>query len=389
MFVESNLAQCRKAFSLVDETLDHIRIQAGEVGQGGHPDDGIRRFNIGLNYFIEEDSPSARTLKKALVRVALQRDIGSTHFADLLARSTQYVFRQRGDSGYVGYSPKDWEQYFETFQDTDDYPLFIESLKTRSVATNIPERYRALAAVSAKKCQDGAKISVIDLGSSLNLGLLGVLAQTYLLGDSDGGESFTDQTSGVLRTLLKQDNIYYNQAIGVELQEFKQDHVIDPWVLACAYFTKYDAAREKIESINRYLQNDPNRVNTVQADITDPDLPGIIQRVATGLEGQKFDIIHASMVLYQLSPQQQEVVLENAAALLGRDGIFMELTFIDPKNWFATNNVVTTIRFMQDDGKLSDSYEWIRWDSSRCRLANPGADFETVNQQLYITAINT
>ncbi|MFC1626644.1 hypothetical protein ACFL1P_00405 [Patescibacteria group bacterium] len=362
--------------------LQQLELQSRELGEGGHPDIGIRNFNAAMHQILrsEEESDLSGVIKDTLKK---RTHIDPTHFVDLLARSMQYTLRRNGITDYAAY---DGDQWADTIQKIASSPIqremLSQQLETRSVATHVVERYRGLTAVLSAM---GGPLRVADIGCSRNLGLPACLEHELLLGDSTGnGNNLTDNTPGnVVEQLIRARNFTFSRAVGVDKQDLRTGDGLD-WVTACAYFTKFNIVQDTYRRIQERANGSHAIVQTRVADMTQ----GNVQELVATLQGETqrpLDIMHSSMMLYQLSDIHQGQVLHTVNESLREGGLFVELTFDNSENWFGKiGNIVTTVRQKQD-GHLSQPLTWIRWDNSRCRIAEPGEHFVEVNQSLNLS----
>lgn len=349
-----------------EKAIKQLTVQA-KNGPGGHPDIAIRNFNRAL---VRTYRKNAR-VRKFIDRVAVSRkDLSPTHFADLIARAVQHRLRQRDVANYKNYSIIEWLDFWRKVTD-EELGLLQQILETRSVATHVLERYRGLAVISSM-IENHRGIRVCDWGCSLNLGLPAIIRPRHLLNGA-GTRELTDFTPGnVVERALEKDNIHFDKAVGVDRQSPDFE-----WVASCSYFSQYEITRNLLSQLRNSLSGLLTVTETIVGDVTGENIIDSHSVLSAG----NFDLVHASMMMYQLSDKHKRRALENASTLLRDGGIFMELTFINPANWFLKKNVVSRVQFKKN-GKLGKPLDWIVWSSSRCEEVYPGKDFEKVQKML-------
>jgi hypothetical protein len=360
----------------LQQIVKHLEYQSGlvESEAGAHPDPQIRAFNKGLLAYLQ--SGSDFDFLVALARIYRQQSArqasDSGHFVDLFARSIQFLHRNRGNSDYVSFTADDWATYFETTiaHELDE----LEKILTeRQVATHVISRYRGLAAalvVRQQKTKQPAR--VVDIGCSLNVGLPMSLFPQMLLNMVQ--PALVDHTPDEsIQRALQTPQIVCEHAIGIDL------HLPDlHWVAACAYFSQYDLHMQQLNTAIEFLRTVQVPVFSSVGDVTNPQLVSVVKSP----NGNSPDIMHAAMCLYQLSDIKREQALRNIATALAKDGLFIELTFIDPHNWFRPWNVHTTVQVKQKNGTLSQPLQWLVWENSRCGQVKVGSDFKQVRKLL-------
>lgn len=356
--------------------INQLKIQSGNIedgsGEGAHPDETLRTCLKGLYRSLTKDANPF--LKRLISELPQKRNhIDSTHLADLIARCVQHMFRTADDPSYLNYSESEWQQYFKNLS-SDKLDELSDLLVNREVATHVMSRYRGLAAISHLRTQAlNSPVAVADIGCCLNFGLQAAV-KGFTIEDDLG--PFTDLTPDeLILNSLQARQSQYAYALGVDIQEPDFD-----WVLSCAYFSKYEKNRETLLRHKRLLETDQSNGIPIHSLVADIASENIVSQIKE-LGAPKFDIIYASMMMYQLSPTTQETALKNIHHLTQSDGVFVELTFKNPQNWFLPWNAVTTVRFWHEQG-FSKPLQWVEWDSSRCLVAQEGKDYERVNSLL-------
>lgn len=374
-------------YSLAPGLTEVLIVQSQEPSasnKNGHRDKSIRNFYKALVTLAQKNKPSA-TLTLINEAYQLRTDSNAHHMADLIARAFQFALRQQTPSrrDYQNYSVEQWVQQLENLSD-GLYTPFQKALSEYNVSTHVVERYRGLAAILAgiSKTQSGDSLArglrVTDWGGSAGWGIPASVEPGYLLGSNtlDMGEIEDLTPNHLITQLIRKDNIHLADAFSVDVLT-----VIPAWVLACSYFCDYDSFEHQLKS----LQSDLIKLKKYQRT-------QLIEDIATSHPENllphpnypKLNVIHASMVMYQLNPEQRLRAFQNAHQLLDDGGIFVELAFIKEDDWFSPWNIHTTVRINLPDG-LSEPYEWLIWSNSRCQKVKPGKDFNTVNNLVGIS----
>lgn len=357
--------------SVADELSFQGQDPSGGRG-GSHPDPQIRAFNRGCRSLIEKDE----TFAAHIANIGVDRPTADVrHLTDLLARTAQFMMRKEGNVDYTTYTDTGFCEWLSALSG-DRFGNFLGLLRERNVATHIPERYRGLGALSSLLCQNlGRGLRIVDVGASGNLGLPAVLEPQYLLRDSSGnGYNLIDETPGqVVLTGLQRNQVRFERALGIDVQTLDFE-----WIFACAYFSKYDQV--KLELTRDALRLHRHGIRTERADIA-AHHEGREELRRTVLEATQdpLDVIHASMVMYQLTPDAQQCARGNIGEMLREEGLFVELTFEDPKNWFKDWNIISLVSQKQR-GTLTSPKQWLRWNNSRCGRVVAGNNHEEVNR---------
>ena len=369
------------------ELLRYLREQAGlaENGRGKHPDSAICVFNQGLYNFL--NTSTGQRLRDLLFDIYLRTGKKPDHLVDLIARVTQYLFRKNNDDSYIDLIPTEeegsgqpsWSAYWQKLGD-DDYDRIQQLLEEKQVSTHVLTRYRALAALVQLVENQTNELSIVDLGCSCNLGLAGLMRPKQWLPQLKED----DTPNGIISNLPE--NNFPNDATwcGVDLAI-----VSDEWAKACAYFRQYESEHTQMTEARALVSSHEVSTSTLSGDITESDL---WQQIDLLTDSRPVDIVHASMVLYQLGPEQVQQCLDLACQRLVIGGCFVELTFINQDSWFANTGgnhndrweatIQSTVRFKTNDGRLTEPYQWLLWDKSRCEKVRPGKDYDMVMHTL-------
>lgn len=371
------------SFSLKEDStffstfLRQLEIQSGTLQildeeTGNHPDILIRNCLKGLLVCLIADKN--KKLTRMIVSLTEEdRHLDVTHLADLIARVIQYIFRKNSDTSYLQYTCEQWEEYFCSIS-SEKVTHIRELVMSKEVATHVLTRYRGLSALSFLFYQQvNTPLKIADIGCSLNFGLRAAVKGTTLQRELDTLQDMTEDH--IVFNSIKSRKPSFEYALGIDIQQPDFE-----WVAACAYFSKYDENRKILKRYNDLIQKDKNKgvpIHSMVADISSEQTVALIKNKHTS----NFHIMYASMIMYQLSKTDVQHTLKNISSLLDEQGIFVELTFKNLKNWFLPWNTVTTVRF-KEDNSLSKPYYWLEWDSSRCNSVQPSRDFQAVNLRL-------
>lgn len=357
--------------------VHQLEVQSGVVhsdleASGSHPDSLIRECLKGLLVCLTlEKNPLLTAMLQGLA--SEQKHIEPTHLADLIARAVQYIFRKNNNITYLRFSSKEWQDYFCSLS-LEEVTEINQVLMEKEVATHVLARYRGLAAVSFLYFQHTKKpLRIADIGCSLNFGLRAAVRGTILQRELDTLNDMTGDQLLLHSVKAKRPVIEY--ALGIDIQEPDLE-----WVAACAYFSKYDENRKMLKRYLDLIQKDSDNGSPIYSligDISDTSTATKIAKTHT----KDFHVMYGSMVMYQLSKKMAAQALQNINTLLANQGMFVELTFKNPQNWFLPWNTVTTIRF-KENGALTKAYHWVEWDSSRCLSVRESEDFQEVNLRI-------
>lgn len=373
--------------NFTNELFRYLHEQAGlaENGRGKHPDSAICVFNRGLYDFLK--TLTGQRLRDLLFDIYLRTGKKPDHLVDLIARVTQFLFRKNNDDSYIDLKPTEeegsgmpsWSAYWQKLGD-DDYDQIQQLLEEKQVSTHVLTRYRALAALAQLIENQTNALSIVDLGCSCNLGLAGLMRPKQWLPQLKED----DTPNGIISNLPE--NNFPNDATwcGVDLAI-----VSDEWAKACAYFRQYESEHTQMTEARALVSSHEVSTSTLSGDITESDL---WQQIDLLTDSRPVDIVHASMVLYQLGPEQVQQCLDLACQRLVIGGCFVELTFINQDSWFANTGgnhndrweatIQSTVRFKTNDGRLTEPYQWLLWDKSRCEKVRPGKDYDVVMHAL-------
>jgi len=353
--------------------IEHLYLQSG-LGDGAHPDAGIRRFNTALSSYIKKE-PSSPFVQKVQQIFLSRPGMSSDHFTDLLARSAQFAFRREKNVDYVAFSDDQWKSELFSLNPSDGrLNEFFRQLNERNVSTHIVERYRGLFALAHLQHRP---VSLIDVGCSRNYGLPACLVPSTLFSVN---RPLLDNTPGQIFSLVPNEPIQANTLVGIDATTLTDGEGLE-WVKACAYYEAYERSSETFDLLDSVLNGSKQRVLTMVANVAQVPRMTIDRMRDAGADGP-YDIIHASMMMYQLDPYSRANVLMFAGQMVTPDGMFVELTFDDPSSWFGkSNNVITTIRF-KDGDDFTPPYQWLQWDNSRCNTVQAGKDFSFVMAKL-------
>ena len=349
------------ATKFIDQIYDQLKLQSNT-----HPDPIVRNFYSATQIIIKQKA----YIKMISELFNFRPTLSETHFVNLWLRSIQYYFRKNSNVEYLNYSVMDWIRYFET-RGKKDNSAILEILKTHNTATLIPARYRSLHTALRLISQTNPHfhINLLDLGCSLGLGLKSCLADNLL-----SHPPFEDNTPDQqIRRTISRKLINPIEAIGLDI------HIPSiEWVKACNYPSKYDNDGKVLDELSTTLST-RNDVFLIQADAKDPE---VYQRLVSAYG--PMTIVHASMTLYELTPKEKRIVINNICQSLSEGGVFIEFTFIDPLDWFR--GIHTLVRVKRHN-KLTKAYVWHRWKDSRCSSVIAGKDYDKVNQILQLIGI--
>ncbi|MFA5828813.1 MAG: hypothetical protein WC841_05670 [Candidatus Shapirobacteria bacterium] len=355
----------RKEDGFLSRVSDQMKLQGNEDGEDRHRDPIIRKFYRGALKAIFAPGQKFSTMLSEIH--AHRSEMDETHMVNLFFRAIQYTRRHNNDCAYMTYEEDDWAKYFSG-TGLADIDTIKQTMKEKNTATNIPARYIGLAAALRliTAGNPNIRLGVGDVGCSLGLGLPASIHPDYL-----SKLQFADGTDGQqIQAALSLPIAELYRAIGIDI-----DLPDVEWVKACNYPSQYDTDGAAIDKTIAELSEVSRTVDIKQADITSPESVEIL----TG-GGPALHVIHSSLTMYELTLEQQQAALDNIAKALRVGGIYLEFTFVDPKNWFKGFHALA--RYKTPSGQLSESLEWLVWGDSRCRQVDRGTDFAQVNEYL-------
>lgn len=339
------------------------------IDQSHNPPGGdiiIGNFYAAVVEMIEHDE----LIAQILMRVKKKRPkITYKHLVSLIFRVVQFIKFSRNDLSYRAYDNVDkWRKELDLLcSDDKTRQVFEKLLRTRSTTTTIYQRYSGPYAIIAYLWKDQA-VSVADLGCGGNYGLRGIeLMQPF----KDIRDLTPNKT--LLKLLPKKINLKSGIAIDKEDPDIKSSQL---WRIACSFYphelneiTSIQNFEEKIRSSQkvRFIQNDLLKTKS---------LPKI-----------RVDVVILSTILYQLTLQEQLVLLDKAKKLLNPEGIIIVQDFaiknISHPNlldfndsWFGkTYSYRTFIIGKKTSWKF---WELFQWNNGRCRIARAGEDFQKI-----------
>lgn len=141
--------------------------------------------------------------------------------------------------------------------------------------------------------------------------------------------------------------------LGIDYEE-----PIDLWTIACYYPSDTAKAYEMVRSLREIQKRSSARTEFLRRDFTQAD---IIPPELTGT----FDLAHASVVQYLLTPAGRERLLQQMALSLRPGGFLVETDMLDPQftragDLFIPRSIVTRVRRKTQNG-LTGPIEIIRY----------------------------
>lgn len=304
--------------------------------------------------------------------VLAEREITPKHFANLLYRGVQFTeLYERQNPTYPNglNSPKTWEEELDTILQNNSETL-RELLLTRHTTSTIYQRYAGARSIMAALLPYNS-VRVADFGCGGNYGLPGISL----------GEPFkqpTDFTEDQRVRQLLQKPLQIEQGLAID-REDPEDPDIKRWRLACSFYPQELGNLHDVLALEERLHQAEN-IHFLKADLL--DLP--IGDQSTEVPAYYFDAVIISTLCYQMSPEDQERVLENARNMLNPHGIILVQDFAekDPENprglnfnvnWFGKE--FTYRNFVASAVTNWEMKEVLQWKDGRCEQVRKGEDF--------------
>jgi hypothetical protein len=232
-------------------------------------------------------------------------------------------------------------------RDLDRYrPKLVELCSTRYASTNVVERYAALQAVLG--VLDRPRLTVVDVGTSIGLGLMSLNTDSF-------GHARIDP---ILRPYIDK-HVDVTAAIGIDPQRPDMH-----WQAAC-YLPENKRNRRELKATYAKLKKEGTPVHLVQGNITDIE--------GTDLQQGTADVVWTSNVLYQVKGMASGVV-RGIRWLLKDDGFWINADYRHQNKPFATrqNPWVTMTRNKRYWNKV---YEVTEAPSDVVKALKRGRDF--------------
>jgi len=286
------------------------------------------------------------------------RPMAVDHIAPIIFATAQYADTQACVSRDFGaMTSEEWKKYLlELFHANN--PDIMKALRERNVQSFILRRYFP-AKMFARIVFGDDPIKVLDVGCSLNFGLQAVSVD-------QGGEMFPGLNVQDIPQEAYSGRVNVSSGLGVDLHEPDID-----WITSCIW---PDHEREKDLIRQAY-----ERLNGQNPNITFRKISALELGKYPELKGQ-FDLIIASGMLYQLTPEEEKIFLQQIGQVA------------KPKAWFLATDYPRGVSYKQPfsyttwaqqviDTKFSEQLEFINADDPFTTVVKPGKDFVAIKDR--------
>lgn len=324
-----------------------IRDQA-ERYQDSHP-------HKPLAFAIADIAATVGTASTGLVALLKDRPMAVDHIAPIIFATAQYADTQEGVSRDFGaMASEEWEKYLSDLFQAND-PDIMKILRERNVQSFILRRYFP-AKMFARMIFGDKPIRVLDVGCSLNLGLQAISAD-------QAGEAFPGLSMQDIPQEAYSGRVNIESGLGVDLH----DPDID-WITSCIW-PDHGEEKDLIRQAYEELQGkNPNikfqKISALELG-KHPELSG------------QFDLIIASGMLYQLTPEEEKSFLQQIGQVAKPDAWFLATDYPRGVSYKQPFSYTTWAQHISD-GKFSKQLEFIKADDPFTTVIKPGKDFTTV-----------
>lgn len=352
---------------------------------GREPHGGDRK--MGAFYQAAYEIASSDNSFGAFLRNATQRDIQTSHFANLLLRGIQYIeiFKKgRTEYGEEFLKPEAWKELL--VGENGVIPTHEDELKSilnnRETTTTKYQRYAGIKAALNAVFPD-QRLKIADFGCGANYGIPGFQANISFPDDISAAMG-TDLAFVTTITPLLNAPIQIDSGLSVDKNNPRGEEE-GRWRLACNFYPG-ELTREAIEKFQDFetrIDSQPtNGLRFLQGDILELET-----NHANGtLPEHHFDAISMSTVLYQMTPDQQRTMIDTARRSLTDGGVIIIQDFALKDPTSSTGLKCKGISsepygyrtFVADKDPDSPLLEFLQFNNGRCREIKPGEDFDTV-----------
>lgn len=321
--------------------------------------------------------------------IAARPELQRNHVRYLLLRCFQKMAIRDFKSYPSGFTAETWSDVINSnLTDPDRSAELRHDLLTRHLNTNIPDRYKSLPPIIAWMRAHGRlgdKVSMLDIGSSVNHGLKKLALMDIVHGEYFGdtvavdpvdvdrpwveqvhNPTLTDKVIG-----LQNRPIGLHYGIGLD-RDPMSDADSQEWARAC--LTPREFEDRTIESHDKLDAMNPHNVRFVKYNFLDDYASELIR--SNDREHEFFDVVTLFTVLNQLSDRERFRLLTIAQRYVKQTGLVVvqdfarlnpdspyDIMFLD-SDW----NKNFSYRTIVIDKLGSDGYQEVwRYDGGRCR----------------------
>lgn len=308
-------------------------------------------------------------------------NMGSSHFTTQSLRAVQHnVLQHRQDYPIAYTTPAKWHEELDGIATDDARRAAYMYDMHRRLQSTVSDRCKGLAAVAAMAWLTRRftyDYSVADIGCSQNNGL-NHLASNIAFGTPDIVRP--GSTSGKLDEGYKMAfedmlrlAVPLRRGVGVDINDIESSR---SWAFSNSFNPHELLDEDRVQLFHKLINSHYDHVTFEQADysrLSD-------ERLAAMGDGEQFDVVHFSTMLYQLPEHEREQMLANARKqakefIVVQD--FLEIDKNDPRhllfrdNWHDTAWPYRTV-FMDMREETPKWHEAFLWSDGRAMRMTPG-----------------
>jgi SAM-dependent methyltransferase len=343
--------------TLIKETISQSK---------NHPDKIIREYYLAVTEIYSKDKDFADFIS---IIENERDDIDKYHLVNLLFRSTQnIVLSEYSETDITKLNKGNWKRiYTNILKNNKHRETHMSHLLKRSTQTTVYQRYagpKALMNLFFK----GEPINVLDIGCGLNIGLPGIEQDQKF-------KNIKDKTKSKKFSKWLGQKTNFRNGISIDISDPKKSY---DWALSCSFYPSEMHEKKETEKVikklwrntkTHFFQMDANLLSEVNKE-----------------KNIKFDVIIASTIFYQLTPEERERIFTEIHKILKPGGLLIlnDFVYINKKlswktNWFKRKkSSYKTVVLFNRDTKLSRPYEFVTWDNGRCREVFEGNDYNSI-----------
>lgn len=331
-------------------------------------------FYTALSDLATNDKPTQKFLRTTLEK----RHLTPQHLTNLIFRVFQYVelFEKRNPDYPINYSkPEQWRKEIPEHLG-ENRELIQELLLTKDTTTTIYQRYAGTQA-TLNLVFPNQRVIVADFGCGGNYGLPGIIKNIEF-------NTIDDQTSNQDVTRLLKGKTRIEEGLAIDKIDPK-DIEQKKWRIACSFYPRELSQIANVMILENALR-DVEDVTFLQADL----LNLRVNHANGTLPQAHFDAVAINTVLYQLSEEEREKVVDIAQASIQPNGVVIVQDFAVgdtedlrklkfARNWFKESFSYRT--FIRRKGRFETFKEFLQWSDGRCTKVRQGKDFEELMNQ--------
>lgn len=345
--------------NLLAELEDHI-----ENPPGG--DNSLSLFYSAVYKLYMTQNPLALLIHRVKKKRTTLTD---KHLTNLLFRAYQYIKFESGDISYRNFKTKrEWTNEISGIvKDSNKRRVFERILVKKSTQTTIYQRYVGPYVIMAKLLFQ-KPIKVADIGCGGNYGLRGMeLFEPF--------RDITDLTPERQVTELLSKRVEFKKGLAID-KENPDIQRVRKWRMACSFYPI------ELELLNEVSLFEERIKKSIKVKFLKANLLTMEK-----MPKAKFDVIIMSMILYELTQDEQIILIDKMKKSLKSGGIIIVQDFaakdkLDPSlldynvSWFGSDFGFRTF-------VLSSNFKWcfkeiLKWNNGRCSVVKAGEDYKLI-----------